>query len=405
MWEESWQLEEEDVDIKTIKRALARFPNLKEVVMSTLNNMKLYPMSEAIKNAYLPALCVPGTVSNSSPELEDKYMLGVRHLSSLLSGAASANLKLETLRCDHFSWTVFDPQPPRVILHPLFLTLVEYPILLPEPKAFVSAFKFMKTIVLNIAPSCDFDMHVEIKAPACQGQLGACLKAAQNLEHLDLTFGECVLAGDFRMDTEAVEFNKVFGNSTWPKLKTLNLTVMDIKQDSFVAFFARHSSLQTILLKDLSLLSGDWGETFRDLHPHFSRPSSRSSSLPEVLFHGTFGLGDWDQGVPEMLLPMETPGMQSAIRYPASSWKRRMGMKSLGQLLAMYYQGKVECPLRTVAEAGGELETLAASGVIPRFLWRGEVPVGSVGPEGGDGVLAPFVDLPVGPVGQAAVQA
>lgn len=299
-----------DHDYHSINEAFFNMQNLKEIYLSTTH---YFHVSNSLAHAMKNMLVLP------DEDYEYYGYSGERHLQTLLNGAATTQLKLETLVTDLVGWGAFTDDD-----YSLF-----------DPADFRPAFRGLKKIILCLGADLEASDNSKL-ADARYEELGMSLRSAENLRYLALEFGDLYKAVERRSYIPTVNWKHLFQpTTTWSHLHTFHLSIIEVDEDSFVDFFQRHSStLRDIKLTGIWLIGGEWASAFRRLKDAFSRAHSLD-------FEGAFGSGHL--AVENIVLPM-------SLRFLLGIPDEDLQKPHLRDHLIAYFLKDGPFPLRTAAE-------------------------------------------------------
>ena len=215
---------------RKIATAMKKFPNLKEIAVSTQG----WPPRQAFERAFAPGFCTA-----YRDDVQD-WPVGLVQMRSLLLGACRAGLKIERLRCKGVNWRIL--------------------------KMKKKTFENMKRSVRHLRElSITFSLGLEEEEDewgfrqlqTCQkylrnGRLKEFVTSALDLERLEICF----------VCTEpvcAVKFKHMVGDFYWPSLKAVKFEMVSATENRLVGFFERHAStINDLCIGNLVLLRGLW---------------------------------------------------------------------------------------------------------------------------------------------------
>jgi hypothetical protein len=328
-------LDDQLFDLMVIRRAIPCLPNLHTIKLST-HYGEDFETSEEIKRSFQPGMVLPASRDTKDDEWGD---IGIRPLQCLMTAVAMSKIQLKTLLVDLTSWEAFDEES--MTMQYQIEESYEFGKPLKAPPItfiFCTAFEHLTKLRLKMAPDL---AYFGSNTPVYM-ELGKALQSATELEEVSLEFGDSFLAWHERRNTTPLQFEMIFGNLTWKRLKDFSLSVIDVNEDFLVDFVHRHSStIQEFDIESLWLLEGDWASTFRRL----KEPLSKCKT---VHFGGRFGMGNWmDES--EILLPMGVHMLQDGWT-PDEDFKK----KHLGQYLREYFKDDGPFPLKSIEELENE---------------------------------------------------
>ena len=212
-----------------IAQAIARLPNLVEVTLSFESAIITQP--NAFRRAYKGVLFPP------TGDHCHIYLYGVMQLYSVLSGVASAGIRLKTLNCGKIDWRLLQTDGNKI-------TVIK------------RAIKHLETLhVMFYAGAGYFEEY------ALDSEIGECgtflvdygmcefLSAAQDLKTLNLYIDR----------SGGVELEYLVGNTTWTSLRVLELDCIIAAQETLIHLLQRHGgTLKELGLHNLVLITGGW---------------------------------------------------------------------------------------------------------------------------------------------------
>ncbi|KAL5321663.1 hypothetical protein ACEPPN_009623 [Leptodophora sp. 'Broadleaf-Isolate-01'] len=265
-------------DFSVLAQALPRFPILKTIEMSSEYGCT----SETMMKAYESTMSIPGLMMDGG-EISDEEETGTRGLGSLLLAAAGMPTPPETLNAHRVHWSFFNTPP--VDLH-------------------LKAFTYLRHLDLVLEPDYD-DWDEQVVVRARHVELGKALRAAKGLETLRLTFDDkdsipkSVLVQ--RQMNVPVVWERITEGMTWPRLHTLELTVLTTCEAGMSEFLKRHCSTLKVIRWHNMWLEGSvlgWNRIFRRMKKHMK--------LSAVEFGGVWG-GESSASAEPKLLNLEGP--------------------------------------------------------------------------------------------------
>ena len=234
----------DDYHAGKIADALARLPNLEEIVLSL--ECWTGQCSRKLQTAYSDSFVIPdGDNSWTEP-------LGVPQLLSLLQGAARTQKKLKRLGGGLVDWKFFQQSDE------VFEELQTAVRNLRELKLGLS------TGVEEAEDSLDGVETFGIETQECanylkNGRLRDFLAAAPHLRLLDLQF-------DWSNPNSPADLRYVVGNHKWDFLEDVTLSTFDSRAEDLLGFCATHAmTLRKLVLDAIILVEGSWPSTFQEM--------------------------------------------------------------------------------------------------------------------------------------------
>ena len=227
------RLQQMHPDVTDVAEAMKHFPHLNELKMTISDCGQM--QTSRLRKLFQPALT--GSYETSATPSTRLEPLGLQQMRSLLLGAYSAGLKVETLQCGLVDWRTLDQS--------------EW------------TFARMRDSVSNVRNlRLDFDTGGDVDygspwwSPSCPQvfgrRLGDFVAAASKLEHLQISF-----QSDYPDWPAGLE--NIVGEHHWPSLKSINLKVMGTAEDELVSFCSRHAStLKSVHLTSIGISEGNW---------------------------------------------------------------------------------------------------------------------------------------------------
>lgn len=165
-------------------------------------------------------------------------------LSSRVLGSSILTIprisKVESLRLLSISWSFFKPPPQGLDPYPMMISKLRY---------------------LNLK----FQNTERKQVVECHKNLGNALRSSPGLEHIRLCFGTHYPLHDqynhWKLNVRTT-IQDIFGDYTWPKLRTLKIAVLTSSEPKLTSFLRRHVSTLTHLKLESMLLTGSnhgWG--------------------------------------------------------------------------------------------------------------------------------------------------
>jgi hypothetical protein len=276
MLEEQEYLQRTKYDFSVFAQALARFPGLKKIEMTS----EYAPPSEHMVRAYADTLAIAGLMIDGGES--DDEEVGVRALGSLFLALTALPLNLQELKARRVHWSFFNPAPKDLNLYrPVFSHLRH----------------------LDLILEADYDdIDEEDIVLRRQEELGLALQSATGLESLKLSFGDGDLIPQMvlmeRQMNVPVGFAPLFRNMTWRNLKRLELCVVTGSETDFTSFFQRHArtlkkvKLHNMWLADNPAGSHGWDKVFKTMR--------RELILKDIDLRGVWG-ADGPDGRPKLM--------------------------------------------------------------------------------------------------------
>ena len=240
--------EQEPMQSQTIAEAMKKFPNLKELVLSTSSADHGWP-----RKLFMMKSLEAATQTHSARFQEHGHpeLLGVQQMRSLLLGAHSAGLKVEKLDCKLVSWRIMDQDNETFA----------------KMRDAVSNIKEMRlhlyTCGLAIEERHVDDEYIRSFRHLKKGSLKDFVTAAPHLVHLSLEFQ----SDDYNY-FKPTSLKHLVGEHYWPFLKTLHLNLIRTSEEDLVSLCSRHAStLKSLHLANIELHPGDWFPAFDRLRP------------------------------------------------------------------------------------------------------------------------------------------
>ena len=283
----------------SIAQAIARLPNLEEVTLSFESAMIKHP--NAFRRAY-EGNFYPPTGDNCH-----EYPYGVMQLYSVLSGAASAGIRLKTLNCGKIDWKLLQMDEIKI-------------------KVIKRAIKHLETLrVMFYAGAGYLDGYaLEVETEKCalflkDNQMCEFLSAAPDLKTLSLYIDR----------SGGIELEYMVGKTTWASLRVLELDCIIAGQEILIDLVQRHAgTLKELGLHNLVLVTGGW-------------PSAVSAIRNVVKLKDFRAVGTWTTQEPLQYWTLDTSA------HPQTPlMARRSQTHKLGIAIKEYVLGSGgECPL------------------------------------------------------------
>ena len=223
---------------RKIASAMRKFPNLKELTMST----QVWPHNQAFKNPFTPGYC------DKFQEDVGDWPISLVPMRSLLLGAYCADLKIERLNCKQVNWRILAGK--------------------------IKTFEDIKRSVRHLRElSITFSTGLEeeedqwgfLQIEKCEvflqqsGRLKEFVTSAPDLEKLEI----CFEVSEQLMPIYPTAFQHVVGDFYWPALKVVKFEMIGATQDHLVGFFERHAStIKDLCMGYIFLSSGLWLSVF-----------------------------------------------------------------------------------------------------------------------------------------------
>jgi len=230
-------------DVSVFTQAFARFPLLKRIEVSSEYNEP----SEILKRAYEGTMAVSGLMLDGG-EMNEDDETGTRALMTVLLAAAGMEPGLEYLNAHRIHWSFFSAKP--LPLH-------------------IPAYRNLRHLDLEFeADFGDFDEQEIVEARHVE--LGKVIRSATGLETLRLVFDEPDMnpkaVHNQHLLNVPVVWERITGDTTWPKLRSLELQVATCSETEIMRFFTRHAgTLKSIKLVNMWLTNctNGWLNVFK----------------------------------------------------------------------------------------------------------------------------------------------
>lgn len=262
MLDEQQYIKKTGYDVSVFSQALVRLPALKRAeVISEYKNR-----SEALERAYEATMAVSGFLLECGELSDEGNLTRIRALRTVLLATTGMQSGLEDLHVHLIHWSFFSSAP--LSLHfPAYVNLRHL------------------DLEFEADPGDKKDQEV---VEARHVELGLALRSATGLETLRLVFEKpdtlfrWVRVSD--LVNAPVVWERITGDTTWPKLRSLELQVATCSEADIMRFFTRHArTLRSVSLVNMWLTdcTTGWSGVFKMM--------KHSLKLEEVHLGGCWG--------------------------------------------------------------------------------------------------------------------
>ena len=252
LYEEQSEILANDRDFAFVEEVIAKLPNLRAIVMSDGNGLRIINQTKPVPRRD-PMQLYTGPWNDGAAS--------ARHFRALLKGVEKAGTKLQSIQASLLHLSILDET--QFGLHSMS------PAILETVTTLQLAITAAEEDDVSGRRALDQDFRPQLEACRAATQKGALariLRGMPNLADLEIEFAELHAMPFGTLPSPAYLADVVPLDHTWPKLRRFAISNIETERQEILAFLARHkSSLESVDLGPARLTSTSWRKLLPDL--------------------------------------------------------------------------------------------------------------------------------------------